>query len=462
VEWTNHIKTWFNDEDTMQRSLALQYDLKHKVFALFNVPVAEYWLHICGEFQESGEDLTASLEWIDTMTILMQKRNLGLPPKNYTDQKVKEYLLKLTEEVQESPECNDTKVVIGSALERANIPPGILMNPEGRLQEMISEAMRVDIRQTATVNFTRADGGKVREAQVLFMAFFKNGLNIPVRNMTTGEITTYIESKSESPEDPGIQSEVVFWLSLQILLNMLVLEKEIPAQYIDWNIHKATMNDGGLALLASYVFTAKAEFIKEPGKIRGLTKTTGILYWALSPAMAMLNSVIALLPEHYDGLKRGAHAWRFQRRISGVGGDASYFYSPSGEMDPDSMFYYNDWTEATDFIPKAFGVRLLRALMDYTRFPYWYQNIVMVTMRRNLEIVFETEEYQGSLVLKRGYMMGLPLTKTVLHLCHVYKQELIFLELIKKGYKIAVPKGKNIPSVPYRFPSAELQESDQT
>lgn len=88
--------------------------------------------------------------------------------------------------------------------------------------------------------------------------------------------------------------------------------------------------------------------------------------------------------------------------------------------DQDFFQYYSDWKQASDYCTKYIGLTILKALMDYSGFPYKYGEMI----RRLVSLPQPaTEEYfdNGYKVRKTkwkgfirdGFMMGNPLTKVI-------------------------------------------------
>jgi hypothetical protein len=172
------------------------------------------------------------------------------------------------------------------------------------------------------------------------------------------------------------------------------------------------------------LLNAQIVHIQEPGKQRNLTKSTSSLTWFLIPGSKMLQHVLAKFPEHIVGLKSSSDAWKFQQRLS-ARGDGRFIYGPQGSV-KSFHFAYSDWTEATDNINRYVGLTHLRTLMDYTGFPFGYREMIL----HLLALPQPVREVQSSYAdlndqiiysgqIKRGFMMGNPMTKTILHLLHV-------------------------------------------
>jgi len=166
---------------------------------------------------------------------------------------------------------------------------------------------------------------------------------------------------------------------------------------------------------------AKVLHIQEPLKQRNLTKSTSELTWFLTPAGKMLQEVLAKLPEHVVGLKLSSDAWKFQQRIH-PNSDGGFIFK-DGRVE-ESVFVFSDWVEATDNIHKAVGYHHLKALMEYSGFPQAYKLMVLqivLTPQPVEEVLLDYSDtkvlFQG--FIRNGFMMGNPVTKSILHLLHV-------------------------------------------
>jgi hypothetical protein len=217
----------------------------------------------------------------------------------------------------------------------------------------------------------------------------------------------------------------IFWYSFQIILNKLCdLEYYSKEYQIDFSYE-------------SEVLMCKILHIQEPGKLRNLVKGTGILNWFLTPGSKLLQSVLACMPDHIAGLELGGDDWSHVKRMGSQSHESYFMYdSYTGKTLPSIVFSYKDWTESTDFISKRIGIAHLSAFMHYIGFPVAYGKMIMLIIREpqpvvelvNIRLsipdgegddafVIHREPFEG--YIREGYMMGNPVTKTILHLIHV-------------------------------------------
>jgi len=460
-EFGKYIKSCFNAEDVYVRAQILDYPLPERIFQLIKNPLDKYKEDIFNLFQNQFIDLTDTLEWRRTMTILLQNRMMELPPDHYVETEVIRYLDKIVEEVKEdSP--TDIMPVLQSALDRNDIPNDIIQQETGKLAEslhnMIAESLRIDTKVTASYEYTRDEGGKLENARILIKEFFSQKLPIYVYDLQTGKRIEEIHPHIEKRDDISLHAELIFWISFQLSINALV--RMDLMQRSKW--HPILYENRKPHPFEDSIFKMKAEFIKEPGKLRGLSKTSAIFYWTTSPMMGIMNSVLALIPEHYDGLKRGSHGWRYAKRVSSTGPEGGRIFLEDGKVDPSFFHFYTDWKEATDFIDKKFGLRLFIGWGSITYIPAFYLDVCGRMLQVDLEMEYIPDKTLSERIgprrgkVKRGFMMGLPLTKTILHLCQLYKQEKALLIMKESGKRFLRPTG-NPPGYPYRFPLDKIR-----
>lgn len=86
-----------------------------------------------------------------------------------------------------------------------------------------------------------------------------------------------------------------------------------------------------------------------------------------------------------------------------------------------------DWTESTDYIPRIVGGTALVSWLQYIGFPKWYRRIIIIISQLDYDVeeILEDDWTQGKKKMTKyegkvteGFMMGNPLTKTILHLMH--------------------------------------------
>jgi hypothetical protein len=235
----------------------------------------------------------------------------------------------------------------------------------------------------------------------------------------------------------------LFWISYQLFLNYFHKkgDKHWENSYVPFTF--STGEDYEPAIMDT-----KIVHISEPGKERNLTKSHATLAWFLTPASKITQGALALLPEHKAGLLESGHEWRHQKRVSALSDESGFIYDPVTGYTRDSIHhFFKDWTESTDFITKSVGWALLRGLLDFLAFPSSYKRLVLQTVLEPQPVVeaihrsilddggeiIEPIKWNG--FIRDGFMMGNPMTKTILHLAHIPGRQCSELFLTRKGLR---------------------------
>jgi len=336
---------------------------------------------------------------------------------------------------------------VQSHLDKSGVPLGLFRIPESESNSVLEEAIAnvsVDIKQNASTDHTVSDGGKIEDARLLVKIMRENSWTLPVRDLDNHEIIKFIDIASF---DGTIESwsRPIFWASYQIVLNFWIKRGQ-------WDALDYYHLPHGESEYQEDILLSKILHISEPGKERNLTKCTATYAWFLTPAGKMCQSILANLPEHKAGLEMSAHDWMHTRRISGESEESGFIYDPlTGKVEEDIIHSFKDWTESTDFIGKHVGISHLRALMDFVSFPTKYKELVcrLVMSPQPVEEVClrkrggfcsdsDSEQYIVSWkgAIREGFMMGNPITKTVLHLIHISELEIVCHYLALRGIEM--------------------------
>jgi hypothetical protein len=318
-----------------------------------------------------------------------------------------------------------------------------------RFQEAISSVELV-LKGSASVHSLCREGGKIEDARDLLNDAIKHRWEIPIRDLHDHEVLSTFKVDLEDDSSLEDYTRPLFWLSYTIILNFFVKEGYYPIQLY----YPLRMKGGALfepnPLLASIVH------ISEPGKERNLTKSTGYLTWFLTPASKITQDTLSVLPEHEAGLKASSHEWRHLKRCSIVSDESAFVYDiRTGKTRPEIVHSFKDWTESTDFIGKMVGWAHLKTLLKYIGFPEGYAKLLgnaIVEPQPVKEVValrnFEDEDLEADPVewtgqINEGFMMGNPMTKTILHLIHVSERNVVRHMLERHGMH-------ELPRGPYR------------
>jgi hypothetical protein len=311
----------------------------------------------------------------------------------------------------------------------------------------------LDLKDSASTDHKVSQGGKLEDARLAIRRIIDYGWEVPIRSLQTNEILEILPPIVDETDDD--LNRILFWYSYQMMLNWFA-ERGLMAE----RFYYPFILSGGKHYSQDIV-RATIVHIMEPGKVRNLVKGTGEFAWFLTPAAKILQATLALLPEHRAGLERAGHDWMHMKRTRAESDESGFIYDKSTGFTRDSVRHiFKDWTESTDFISKRVGAAHLGSLMAYVGFPKAYGEMVLRAIREpqpvrevttyryitdgSEEGSFEQEitAWNGSIV--EGYMMGMPVTKVILHLIHASEREVTRVYLEKRG--IIVTDGTHGPS----------------
>jgi len=422
-----HMKTLFNNPEASVRIKALEYP-----FVFESVRnIYESILDALNDryntlFLLEGTDYTQTLSWKFCMTLLIQTRSLGYLPKRVALFQDQQYRYKLNEPnipITLAETKMISEAIIGE-LKSINYPANCLGLPtefdedivDIKFQETISE-IEMPVKFSASYHTVLSHGGRLEDCRILVNYAIKSNIDIPVYDLYDNSLRYCFKAR-----DSKSYSKIVFWLSYQMAINFII------ARYKHSKVRLKTVSENHFRPVYSSdnddFLNAQIVHIQEPGKQRNLTKSTSFFTWFLVPGSKMLQHVLSELPEHLVGLKSSGDAWKFQQRLS-FKGDGRFIYSKNGAVNK-FFFAYSDWTEATDNINRYVGLAHLKTLMNYVGFPSAYREMINYLLalpqpvhevRANYEELFDQLIYSGQ--IRQGFMMGNPMTKTILHLLHV-------------------------------------------
>jgi hypothetical protein len=424
-DFHKHVKTYFNCLDYEKRINVFNYKFNFESLQeFFDLILNKLSDSYNRYFLQEGRDFSETLSWKFSMSLLLQTRSLGYLPQRvafYQDQKYRSSI----STVRENPTPEVTRMIeIAIKNELLMYVPLNIYNTTDTLSEdkYSDEALKalnnvdMPIKMAASYDTILAKGGKLEDCRLLIKFAIENDINIPVRDLKTNAIKEYFKAT-----DTQSYSKIAFWLSYELAYEYLIIyaykQKQripfiepyegfkfiFPIQKINTFLHATILH------------------IQEPLKQRNLTKSTSELTWFLTPGGKMLQEVLAKLPEHTVGLKYSSDAWKFQQQLHPH--SAGGFIFKNDEV-LSSRFVYSDWTEASDNINKKLGYHHLKAIMEYSAFPLAYRGMILhillipqpvkeVLQDNNLDKVL----FKGA--IRNGFMMGNPITKSILHLLHV-------------------------------------------
>jgi hypothetical protein len=397
-----------------------------------------------------NEDYTESLAWVFRCATLCQTRTMGYLPGHIAEVKRDLYRKTVNRPLDklESKQAKYLYLATKKFLYEGGIKESLFYTERDRSDGMLCDAIAnvaVEIKQNASVDQTVSSGGKIEDARLLIQIALENGWKIPVRDLHDHSILEVI-TISDHDQEIESWSRIIFWTSYQIVLNFWIKRGKWDCRdYVRLPI------DGGE--YSEDILLAKILHISEPGKERNLTKSKAVYAWFLTPAGKLCQSVLANLPEHRAGLEMAAHDWMHTRRISSESTESGFIYDPeTSKLRGDVVHAFKDWTESTDFIGKFVGLSHLTALFDFTGFPLKYGELVKrtilapqpveeVAIRRIGSFDLGDKLNETSFVtwkgaIREGYMMGNPITKSILHLIHVSELQSVKEYLQRRGIRI--------------------------
>lgn len=408
-------------------------DVRSSVLTYFNGRKdehARFWSHAFKRLAlrsfETEDDYTNSPAFIFTMSGFCQTRNLGYLPQWVAEVKRRDFrkiIGREREEISRDDAVLIQKLVIRQA-KKAGIEPYFLKNagskPTLDFKEVLTH-LKIPLKPSASINHTVSEGGKVEDARELFLDACRNQWEIPIRSFEDGSIQEIIYFSDEIRKNPPGYQGHLFWVSLQVLINSLH-EREPNLFKLEYRPLKNSK------LWLDQMFKMNIVHISEPGKERNLTKTSSILAWVLTVASKISQGVLSFSQDHRAGLILSAQDWMHQRRISAESFESEWMYDQNTRKRREVWNGFQDWTQSTDFIPRRVGYVALRAWFAYIAMPDWFGKLVRWTTLQNYTVSevsqpmfgwgdkVEPVIYNG--FVNEGWMMSMPLTKTVLHLMH--------------------------------------------
>jgi len=432
-EFLNHIKRNFHVEEARTRHNSLiNFAFKYEDNYNFFPELHKLHTKILDMWNDIEEDYTKSPAWIYRMTTLAQTRVIGYLPKCISYYKGVKY----RENLQLEPEIPGTLTLIRRLIIEEliikRVSKGLLTSIEDyneyittqdeleASQSFVAEAASTidfNIRTAASSEQTVREGGKLEDARRAIELIRNQGWKIPVRSLRTNDIKEYLQCPQgdDTPDYHGL----LFWFSYQTMLNDLVDKGQWP----ETDRYNFYINGTEIPWEPPDVWLALITIVKEPGKDRYLTMSNSFYTWSLIPCGKILNQILAVLPEHTIGLKGASDGWSYSQDIGPDADNTGFIYTESGSTKK-TFQYFQDWVEATDNINKHVGVIMVKALMDYAGFPEKYGFFCLTVLYKSQNYIQNVktangQPFQHKGLINNGFMMGNPMTKTILHLCHV-------------------------------------------
>jgi len=381
--------------------------------------IKEYW-------SDYEEDYTETLGWYHRMMIISQKRNMGYLPYNLSNYKMEEYITTLTTPI----EIPDEEISFAcNMLEKGlqSIPNNIFADEAKAVPQIEEISNLIDqvvlnseftLKDTASISNTRERGGKLEDARLIIRLLIDTKTQLPRYDLKTGSIIDYYDcSLLEQTEEID---EIIFWYSYQVSVNYLI-EKELwdPSFFYHLPYSEDKYFPNYKKLMDSQLLK-----IREPGKDRFLIKTNALLAWVLTPCAKQTQGILAFLEEHREGLIGTAHAWKFYQAISPENVQAEFMYNRNRQLKDSIYCFFTDWSKASDYLDRRLGISLFSTFLDHVCYPRFYGELVLTLLTEDLTMNYRRVRFRNNLLeerseIRRGFMMGNPCTKTILHLMHI-------------------------------------------
>jgi hypothetical protein len=448
----NLVKMQFHKESRADRVSWLSHEFASKALgACFGTEFRKLRSYVEGRYAESGEDYSLSPAFIFRCSTICQTRAIGYLPEAIAEYKRLCFRIAVNRPV-EKPERTFLRFqyhAVQRGLHRGGVSPmfmaatGVRKDPDSvKLFQEVFNRIELPLKVSASTDQLVRDGGKLEDARLLLRKASENKWKIPVRDLDDNSIIEWIDVVRETDMDEEY-TRPLFWLSYNLMINHWVKRGL-------WDKADYTELTENGEPYEPDVFSAKIVHISEPGKDRNLTKSSSIMAWFLTPGSKLTQGTLARLKEHRAGLLESSHEWRHQKRISVMSDESSFIYdSRTGKTDPAVRHIFKDWQESTDFIPKLVGWAHLKGLFEYVGFPRAYAKMILITIiepqpvsevliiRDN--VLDEPERVSWTGFIREGFMMGNPMTKTILHLVHTSELELALEFLRRNGADFKQP-----------------------
>jgi hypothetical protein len=459
----NFTKEVFYKGDNYNRTSWLCWEFKHTAIRqFFSSEFSRLHQTISRLFRLENQDYSSSIAWFFRSSTFSQTRNMGYLPTHMAEKKFADFRETISRPLEDlSPELDQLiRMAIGHRLEEAGISFRFLDEPKTELEKETAEAVlshvQLDLKGTASVSHHVAEGGKLEDARKAISLIRVHSWKIPVRSLKDNSILEYVSYDTDDNE--AHWNRLLFWYSYQLSLNWCaqrgLLEEEL---YFSFPLPNG--DDFEIDILEASIV-----HIMEPGKVRDLVKSTGELTWVLTPGTKIIQAALALVPEHKAGLELASHDWAHSRRISSESEESGFLYHRlTGAILADILHAFKDWKQSTDYIGKRVGLAHLTAFAEYIGFPQAYLELIKILIREPQpvkEVVTERHVISGAAgsdiitsekvswngFINEGFMMGLPITKPILHLVHTSEREVVKYFLRKE--LITVEPGLNGPPAP--------------
>jgi hypothetical protein len=352
--------------------------------------------------------------------LLCQTRGCGTPPPIVIIKSKLKFLLGCSE--KPAPLSITQKKLIQLAVEDA-----ISKLPAKSMTGLATKS-RITVTSSACLEDTRKDGGTAEAIREL-VATGTTGTPVEIRDLDTGKVT---HRETLSNMTPG---EYIFWKSLEYVIRLTDEERR----------------------------TAFLTVVKEPGKARSVTKTRACVKVVLDLVSKLCAEPLQKgVESSTSGMSQANHGWNlFQSYMgseTGIGmfdvltRETTRSVEGVGRTDVyrDVFVSSTDYGEATDHmhheVARILGIQWMRAC----GIPVVLRKLVASICYNERKILFRADGYLNKIgyetsdkevrcvTLRKGILMGDPLTKPVLHLINVCTrilgEKMFDINFLSKGF----------------------------
>jgi hypothetical protein len=163
------------------------------------------------------------------------------------------------------------------------------------------------------------------------------------------------------------------------------------------------------------VMSVRVSLVAELAKYRAITVSHlahAILLHVLSH---VLLEYLSAIPSSRSGIGAANHAWNFFKRLS--------HKNPVGKFifEKDVYVFSTDWEEATDWLDHLISQLIVNRLCNNVGIPTWYRQTVVFALcaPRQVEEIDQDSKILSRYFTTRGELMGDPVVKVILHICHL-------------------------------------------
>jgi hypothetical protein len=364
-------------------------------------PQLGYWKPMIDFLSEAS-----GVRYIRITGLLSQTRGCGTPPPIVILQSKLKFLQTVTEKL---PPADETILRLAEAC----VDSVIEKIPESAFTGLSTKG-RISISTSACIEYTRKEGGTVQGLQDIAKVG-SMGIPVPIRNLDTGKVERL------ALKDELTTGEYIFWQALDYVL------KTHPDE-----------------LRRAHILV-----VKEPGKGRTVTKGYAFLKMILDLVGRICSHPLAKgLESSKSGMARSNQAWQFFKLMMANHEDEIFFNILDRDIEEfidghlnDVKVYNNVFLSSTDFetATDAFDHDLGRIFgekwMIRCGIPPLLRLIVSKVAFQPRELVFNATGWMASIgdpiegdlrkiTLRRGILMGDPMTKPILHLANASIREL--------------------------------------